>query len=556
MSMTRRIFKNTMLIVVISVFLCIFFILGILYDYFNKRLMSEMNEEAVYIAGGVEKNGLDYLESIENTEKRITWIAADGTVLFDNKTDAVAMDNHIDREEIKEALKSSVGNSTRHSYTLSEETIYHAIRIKDGSVVRIAGTEKSIFVIVLGIMQPVLVVVVAAFILAATLSLRLSRQIVEPLDKLDLDNPNEAEVYDEMSPFIRKIILQNEEIEEKIEELQSQKKEFSLITDNMQEGFVVVDKSSNILSYNKGAAKLFGVYYPLEGKNILALNRMEEFADCVNASVGGRHSEMVINFGESFYNIYANPVFDAGEPTGAIIIITDVTEKEERDILRREFSANVSHELKTPLTSISGIAEVMKNGILDACDIPKFAGKIYDEAGRLIKLVEDIISLSKLDETENLTDMVKIDLFAISEMVVKRLEEIAKKQSVKLFVKGKHIYIKGVLAIIDDMIYNLVENGVKYNREGGQVTVSVYEDMGKVALTVSDTGIGIAKDKLDRIFERFYRADKSRSKEIGGTGLGLSIVKHGAKLHNAEISVESELDRGTVIKVIFESEKT
>lgn len=556
MSMTRRIFKNTMLIVVISVFLCIFFILGILYDYFNKRLMSEMNEEAVYIAGGVEKNGLDYLESIGNTEKRITWIAADGTVLFDNKTDIATMDNHVDREEIKEALKSSVGNSTRHSYTLSEETIYYAIRIKDGSVVRIAGTEKSIFVIVLGIMQPILVVVVAAFILAAVLSLRLSKQIVEPLDKLDLDNPNEAEVYDEMSPFIRKIILQNEEIEEKIEQLQSQKKEFSLITDNMQEGFVVVDKSSNILSYNKGAAKLFGVNYPLEGKNILALNRMEEFADCVNASVGGRHSEMIINFGESYYNIYANPVFDAGEPTGAIIIITDVTEKEERDTLRREFSANVSHELKTPLTSISGIAEVMKNGILDTCDIPKFAGKIYDEAGRLINLVEDIISLSKLDETENLTDMVKMDLFVVSEMVVKRLEEIAKKQSVKLFVKGKHIYIKGVPAIIDEMIYNLVENGVKYNREGGQVTVSVYEDMGKAALTVSDTGIGIAGDKLDRIFERFYRVDKSRSKEIGGTGLGLSIVKHGAKLHNAEISVESEPDRGTVIKVIFESEKT
>ena len=550
--MTKRIFKNTMLVALMVVLLCGVFILGVVYDYFNDKLSDEMLNEAKYISQGVELGGEEYLDKMSETDMRITWVAADGTVLYDNKADVAAMENHADREEIHEAMTSASGNSVRYSSTLAEKTVYHAVRLSDGSVLRVANKQITVGWLLLGMLQPFVVVLVLALTLSGILTYRLSKQIIAPLDSIDLDHPEETDVYEEMAPFVRKIIVQNHEIKETMEELKAQKNEFSIITENMQEGFIVIDKNANILSHNGSALRMFGVNCNVERRSVLILNRTEEFRGAVDLALEGRHNERVITMGERFYHIYVNPVFDNEKVAGAIIIVTDVTEKEERENLRREFSANVSHELKTPLTSISGIAEIIKSGIVDAKDIPKFAGNIYDEARRLISLVEDIIKVSQLDEGGADIEKESVDLYAMSEYVAGHLRPVAGQRGISIDVKGEHVSVMGVRAIIEEMIYNLCDNAVKYNCDNGNVTISV-EQAGNnnIRLSVKDTGIGVAKDQQKRIFERFYRVDKSHSKEIGGTGLGLSIVKHGAKLHNARIDVESEPGLGTTIILTF-----
>lgn len=562
--MTKRIFKNTMIVVLTVILLCGIVIFGVIYSYFNKRLTNEIHNEAKYIAQGVEQGGMEYLERMNDASVRITWVASDGTVLYDNRADASAMDNHAKREEIHDAMVSSSGNSVRYSNTLSEKTIYYALRLSDGSVIRVAGTQKSVGVLVLGMMQPVIVVLMLALVLSGFLTYRLSRQLIAPLDRIDLDHPEETEVYEEMAPFVRKIMLQNREIKETMEELKEKQNEFNLITENMQEGFIVVDKSAMVLSHNTSVKRLFGVSCSVENRSVLILNRTEEFRQAVKSALEGRHNERVISIGERFYHLYVNPVFADSEVAGAIIIVTDVTEKEERENLRREFSANVSHELKTPLTSISGIAEIIKNGIVDEKDIPRFAGNIYDEAKRLIHLVEDIIRVSQLDEGEDIMERERVDLYRVAASVVEHLKPVADKSGIKLILKGENATIMGVPAIIEEIIFNLCDNAVKYNKPKGKVWVTVsnivsdqeHTSVGQyrasyAQISVRDTGIGIAKDQQDRVFERFYRVDKSHSKEIGGTGLGLSIVKHGAKIHGADIMVESELGKGTTITVTF-----
>lgn len=552
--MTKRIFKNTMIVVLSVVLLCGVFIMGVVYDYYSRRLSKEMFNEAKYISQGVEFGGEKYLEQMNDAEIRITWIASDGKVLYDNKADVTTMDNHADRKEVREAMSSSTGNSIRYSKTLSKKTAYHAVRLSDGSVIRVANTQDSIVVILLGMMQPVVVVLMLAFALSGLLAYRLSKQIIEPLDNIDLDCPEETDVYEEMAPFVRKIVLQNREIQETMQELKAQQKEFTMITENMQEGFIVIDKNANVLSHNTGTLRLFGVNCKVEHRSVLILNRTEEFRGAVDMALEGRHNERILPIGERFYHIYLNPVFNEEQVAGAIIIVTDVTEKEERDNLRREFSANVSHELKTPLTSISGIAEIMKNGIVDSADIPEFAGRIYDEARRLISLVEDIIKVSQLDEGDTQIAKETIDLYDMVEYVTEHLRPVAKNRGITIDVEGEHLSIMGVKAVIEEMVYNLCDNAVKYNKDNGKVTVTIKSleapDCG-VSLCVSDTGIGVAKEYHERIFERFYRVDKSHSKEIGGTGLGLSIVKHAAKLHGASVNIESTPDIGTDIEVKF-----
>lgn len=562
--MTKRIFKNTMIVVLTVILLCGIVIFGVIYSYFNKRLTNEIHNEAKYIAQGVEQGGMEYLERMNDASVRITWVASDGTVLYDNRADASAMDNHAKREEIHDAMVSSSGNSVRYSNTLSEKTIYYALRLSDGSVIRVAGTQKSVGVLVLRMMQPVIVVLMLALVLSGFLTSRLSRQLIAPLDRIDLDHPEETEVYEEMAPFVRKIMLQNREIKETMEELKEKQNEFNLITENMQEGFIVVDKGAMVLSHNTSVKRLFGVSCSVENRSVLILNRTEEFRQAVKSALEGRHNERVISIGERFYHLYVNPVFADAEVAGAIIIVTDVTEKEERENLRREFSANVSHELKTPLTSISGIAEIIKNGIVDEKDIPRFAGNIYDEAKRLIHLVEDIIRVSRLDEGEDIMERERVDLYCVAASVVEHLKPVADKSGIKLILKGENATIMGVPAIIEEIIFNLCDNAVKYNKPKGKVWVTVSNIVsdrehtavgqyraGYAQISVKDTGIGIAKEQQDRVFERFYRVDKSHSKEIGGTGLGLSIVKHGAKIHGADIMVESELGKGTTITVTF-----
>ena len=549
--MTKRIFKNTMMIVVLVVILCAVFILGIVYDYYNKELSEGMMSEAKYISKGVEAEGIDYLENLGKTDTRVTWVDVDGTVLFDNQADIATMDNHKDREEIKEALTSSAGSSTRYSNTISAKTIYHAVRLSDGTVIRLAHTQASVLRIVLGVIHPMVVIIVFALVLSVFLTARLTRQIIEPLENIDLEHPEEAKVYEEMTPFIRKIIKQNEQIKEAMEEQKSQQKEFEFITENMQEGFIVGDKEAKILSYNSSVLKLFDMNMDVSGKNVLTLNRTEEFSQGIIDALKGNHNEQILQVGERYYSIYINPVITEEKVAGAIIIVTDVTETEEREKLRREFTANVSHELKTPLTSISGTAEIIKSGIVATEDIPKFAGNIYSEAQRLISLVEDIIKLSQLDEEKNIPSKESVDLYHISLEVAEQLRKVAHKKNVTIEVEGETTVVEGVRPVITEMIYNLCDNAVKYNKEPGSVIIKVGENQKGKIVSVKDNGIGIPKDQQDRIFERFYRVDKSHSKEIGGTGLGLSIVKHGAKLHNAIIELKSELDKGTDITITF-----
>ncbi len=550
--MTRRIFRNTMMIILSVLLLCGIFIIGVLYRYFNKELTDELYNEMRFITGGVEANGLEYLNGLDKMEIRITWVDRDGTVLYDNHADVATMDNHGDREEIRNAMLSSSGNSVRYSYTLSEKRIYHAERLSDGTVIRLSYVQSSIWKILLGMIRPVLMVVILAFSMGGILAYRLSKQLIEPLDRIDLDNPDESLVYEEMTPFVRKIINQNKQIHDNVAALKAQKEEFSLITENMQEGLIIIDKNAQVLSHNTSVLKLFGVLESVEQKNVLVLNRTKEFENAVALALEGRHNEKIITVGERVCNLYLNPVFDDEKIAGAIIVVTDVTEKEKREHLRREFSANVSHELKTPLTSISGIAEIIKSGIVEAKDVPEFAGKIHKEASRLITLVEDIIKVSQLDEADTTVEKERVNLYELSGEVLEQLEPVAKLNAIRLSLVGEDIAIVGVKPIIREMIFNLCDNAIKYNKPEGEVIVKVKLDENKRSyIEVKDTGIGIASDQQDRIFERFYRVDKSHSKEIGGTGLGLSIVKHGAILHGADIIVDSKLEQGTRIRVTF-----
>ncbi|MBQ8316917.1 MAG: PAS domain-containing protein [Lachnospiraceae bacterium] len=555
--MTKRIFKNTILIIFAVIVLCGVFIIGVLYKYFNKELMDEMHQEIRFIAKGVELQGMDYLEAFDGMDTRITWVASDGEVVYDNQVDITTMDNHSDRKEIKDALISSSGKSTRYSSTLSEKRVYQAQRLSDGSVIRISYVQKTIFMLIFGMIQPILILIILALGLAGFLAYRLSKQIIEPLEQIDLDNPDESVVYEEMAPFVRKIINQNSQIAQTMDILKAQQDEFKLITENMQEGFIVVDRDSKILSHNTSALRIFNAEQNVENKKVLMINRTHEFQEMVNQALSGVHIERIIPIGERIYNIYINPVFaDSGENksvAGAVIIATDVTEREQREELRREFSANVSHELKTPLTSISGIAEIIKSGIVEAKDVPEFAEKIYDEAKRLITLVEDIIKLSQLDESGLNMAKEDVNLYGLCGEVVKQLTPVAELNNVSIELEGSTAFIYGVKPVIREMIFNLCDNGIKYNKDGGSVLVSVEDTAEETLLSVKDTGIGIPIDQQDRIFERFYRVDKSHSKEIGGTGLGLSIVKHGALIHGARIKVESVPNQGTSVTIAFKN---
>ena len=555
--MTKRIFKNTILIIFAVIVLCGVFIIGVLYKYFNKELMDEMHQEIRFIAKGVELQGMDYLEAFDGMDTRITWVASDGEVVYDNQVDITTMDNHSDRKEIKDALISSSGKSTRYSSTLSEKRVYQAQRLSDGSVIRISYVQKTIFMLIFGMIQPILILIILALGLAGFLAYRLSKQIIEPLEQIDLDNPDESVVYEEMAPFVRKIIYQNSQIAQTMDILKAQQDEFKLITENMQEGFIVVDRDSKILSHNTSALRIFNAEQNVENKKVLMINRTHEFQEMVNQALSGVHIERIIPIGERIYNIYINPVFADSEENksvaGAVIIATDVTEREQREELRREFSANVSHELKTPLTSISGIAEIIKSGIVEAKDVPEFAEKIYDEAKRLITLVEDIIKLSQLDESGLNMAKEDVNLYGLCGEVVKQLTPVAELNNVSIELEGSTAFIYGVKPVIREMIFNLCDNGIKYNKDGGSVLVSVEDTAEETLVSVKDTGIGIPIDQQDRIFERFYRVDKSHSKEIGGTGLGLSIVKHGALIHGARIKVESVPNQGTSVTIAFKN---
>lgn len=552
--MTRKIFQSMIAVVVSVLLLSLALITGVLYEHFESAMLDQMRTTASFVEQGVKEDGMKYLDEMSSSQCRITWIEADGTVKFDNRSDPGTMENHADRAEVKEALENESGTSIRRSSTLSEHTLYYAKRMQDGTVLRLAMSQRSVLFLMGGMISPVVFIFLAACALAGVLSYRVSKKIVKPLGSIDLQHPEQVETYDELSPFLQRIAAQNREIRSQMEEIRKQQQEFSMITENMSEGLFVVDRNYQILSYNRSAVRIFGMAPESVPENLLAVNRSEGFRSVVDSALKGRHAQENLELDGRVYQIIASPVCqqeDALDLVGAVILTLDVTEKEAQEQYRREFTANVSHELKTPLTSISGIAEIIRNGIVRPEDIPHFAGKIYDESQRLITLIGDIIKLSRLDENQVPMERESVDLLETARDVVQQLASVARKNGVTLVTNGSHGVVNGVRQVLGEMVYNLCENAVKYNRPGGRVWVDVRQAADHVELCVKDTGIGIQAAEQGRIFERFYRVDKSHSKAVGGTGLGLSIVKHGAALHHAAINVDSEPGEGTAITLTF-----
>lgn len=552
--MTKKIFQSTITVVITMLLLSFLLITGVLYQHFEQMQLNQMQSMATFVMQGAEEDGVDYFKDLKETEVRVTWIAADGTVLYDNCYDAAKMENHRNRQEVQEALTAESGISIRRSSTLSEHTIYYAKKMPDGSVMRLATAQSSVWFLIGGLLSPVLFIFLAACVLAGVLSYRVSKKIVRPLSEIDLKHPEQVDTYEELSPFLQRIAMQNQEIDAQMAEIRKQQHEFSMITENMSEGLLVVDRNYQLLSYNKSAVRIFGISNPAAVKNVLAVNRSQEFREAVENAWKGRHTQQRLQMGERIYQVIANAVSDPEDTEdllGAVILVLDVTEREEQEKYRREFTANVSHELKTPLTSISGIAEIMKNGIVRQEDIPHFAGKVYDESQRLITLIGDIIRLSQLDENEVPLEREQVDMLELARDVVDSLQSVAQQNSILLAVHGTHGVVYGVRRVLHEMVYNLCDNAVKYNRAGGRAWVSVTAEKQTVSVSVRDTGIGIPDAQQSRVFERFYRVDKSHSKAVGGTGLGLSIVKHGAVLHHAEITLHSELEKGTEIILKF-----
>lgn len=552
--MTRKIFQSIIAVVISVLLLSLALITGVLYNHFETTMLDQLRTTAQFAEQGVEQEGMAYFDSLHAQNCRVTWIAADGTVKYDNRSDPKTMENHADRQEVREAMENDSGTSVRRSSTLSEHTMYYAKRLSDGTVLRLSMSQRSVLFLMGGMLSPLVFIFLAACLLAGVLSYRVSKKIVKPLSEIDLKHPEQVETYDELSPFLQRIAAQNREIDARMAEIRKQQQEFSMITENMSEGLFVVDRNYQILSYNKSAMQIFGMDPRQEHENLLAVNRSEGFRNAVDSALKGHHAQENLELNGRVYQIIANAVCQpdfAEDMVGAVILVLDVTEKEAQEQYRREFTANVSHELKTPLTSISGIAEIIRNGIVKPEDIPHFAGKIYDESQRLITLIGDIIKLSRLDENQVPMERETVDMLEMARDVVQQLSSVARKSGVTLVANGTHGQVLGVRQVLGEMVYNLCENAVKYNRAGGRVWVDVQQVADHVVLRVKDTGIGIPAAEQGRIFERFYRVDKSHSKAVGGTGLGLSIVKHGAALHHATISVSSEPEQGTEITLTF-----
>ena len=551
--MTKRIFK-AICIVAISVFTAsLAIVMGILYGYLSGSRTEQLKIETDMCAGGVEAGGMDYINSLDTSGWRLTWIAEDGTVLYDSETDSSQMENHNEREEVKEARKNGYGESVRYSTTLTERQMYCAKLLDDGTVLRLSDSQYTWWTILLSMMQPILFIVTVAVAISLLLAFRLSKNIVKPLNSLDLDSPLENSAYPELEPLLSRLAAQQHQLKLQASELERKRNEFLTATGNMMEGIVLLSDKGELLSINAAASRLLGVSPYCVGKDILLLNNSYEMQELVHRALSGEHTETTLPVGGSDYQINATPVMSDGKVAGAALVIFDVTEKEKAEQIRREFTANVSHELKTPLQSISGCAELLSNGMVKPEDVPEFSHRIYSESQRLISLVEDIIGLSRLDEGAEDMQRTNVDLHKLAETAIDSLSNAAKEAGVTLELCGDGAEVYGIPQLLGTIVYNLCDNAIKYNRRGGSVTVTTENGAGGVTLTVSDTGIGIPKDQQDRIFERFYRVDKSHSKDVGGTGLGLSIVKHAALLHNATVTVDSTPGAGTTFTVFFPS---
>lgn len=550
--MTKRIFRSVFLASLVVFLAGLALVVGALYNYFSEQQMIQLRAEARLAAHGVEQGGMDYFDGLNEGEIRLTWIDSDGTVICDTDADAGVMENHAEREEFREAIQYGTGEGSRTSSTLSERTVYYAIRLSDGTVLRTSESHYTVPALLMGIIQPLVLILVLAMILSGWLASRLSKRIVGPLNAIDLDKPLENDIYDELSPLLTRLEHQQRQISEQMDELARRKDEFAAITGSMSEGLILLDSMGMVMSVNPSAREIFGVDTSSEGRDVLTIDRSPEVRALLEKSAGGERAECYISRGEREYMLTASQVVADGGRRGTVLLAVDVTEKLRAERLRREFTANVSHELKTPLHSIMGAAELLQSGLVKPEDQERFLSRIRGEAARLVDLVQDVINLSRLDEGEELPRE-DTDMYTLAQEVAATIADEAGRRGVEVSVTGDTGVVYGVRRLLWEIIWNLAENAVKYSKSGGghaRIDVSTL-DNGRVRLTVSDDGVGIPRDQQERVFERFYRVDKSHSRETGGTGLGLSIVKHAAQYHGAEISLDSEPGKGTTITVTF-----
>lgn len=552
--MTKRIFGGAFIVSLVAIISAVAMVLGVAYTKEQQLFKRQLEQQAMLLAATMENTSPDDdVESLRKLshdihgtfENRITYIGQDGTVLFDNEADPATMENHLGREEVVAAKQSGTGTAIRESYTMSEMTVYCARVIGYGCIVRVAGTMDTVAARIAGMWWEVLLVVIIAAMVSLGVAAIVARVVVKPINSIDLKNPDIGESYSEIAPLLHRISEQNHEIDQQIAELTRSRKEFSLITENMSEGFIIIDSRTEVLSYNTAALKILGSDFTGSSRSVLVLNRSEAFRSAVEDALAGKRSETDLTLSEKIYQVIATPAFTGSSVTGAVMIILDITEKEAREELRREFTSNVSHELKTPLTTIYGISDMLVGGIVKPEDIPSFAKNIRDEAGRMITLIQDILKLSQLDENTFSDQRERVDLYELAQSAAERLRPQADEKHVTISVTGERSEFTGIATVLEEMIYNLLDNAVKYNKQGGRADVDVRSSGDDIVVTVSDTGIGVPADSIDRIFERFYRADKSHSRKIGGTGLGLSIVKHGVSLHGGSITVKSSEGSGT-----------
>lgn len=535
----RSLFSLAMLVLVIGAAL----FSGILYGYYEKQSFASLAQEAEQLQQTMEYVSPEQMRSAD----RITLISPDGTVLYDSVARADAMENHLSREEVVQALREGTGKSSHYSSTVLKKNLYYALRLEDGNVLRLSREQSSLGAMLLNMAWPIAATVAGLLLLAAGLSVRLARQITQPINAISPDDPQD--VYPELQPLTQRLRQQRETIRNQMDELSRRMREFSAMTENMSEGFLLIDLRGHVLTENHSASMLL----PTDADNIAKCSQ-RELCQAAQQALTGQRCERLLQQGERTLSVIASPVLESGQVTGAVVLTLDVTEREQREKLRREFSANVSHELKTPLTSISGFAELMSQGLVPPDKVREFSLDIQKECTRLTNLVEDIIDLSRLEEGGGDMTWEDIDLYTLCDDVLQSLEPVAKRQTVTLRLAGESLQVRGVYQVLREMIYNLCDNAIKYNRSGGSVTVTVARSAGRASVTVADTGIGIPYEDQSRVFERFYRVDKSHSRAIGGTGLGLSIAKHAAALHGAEIKLQSQPEDGTVITVLFPGE--
>lgn len=548
--MTGKILRISYLVAISALLASALLFFGVMYRDYEDGAFARLRAEAAAISQGLGTVGSDYFDSFV-PDDRVTWIAASGTVLYDSAAPAQLLESHAGREEIDQALQTGEAQTSRYSKTLLQRTFYYAKLLEGGTVLRVSCTQNSLPAMILMLLTPFLWVATLVLILCGVLSYRLARQITKPLNAINPDNPAPLPSYPELTPLFDKLREQNRTIGKQMNELQLRQREFTAITENMREGFLLVDCKMHVLSSNHSALEVLGGRELKPGCLLYDAECRQEIFDAVDTALSGSHAELLLTIDETSWQVLANPVVASGQVAGAVVLFMDVTEREQRERLRREFSANVSHELKTPLTSISGFAELMKEGLVPPEKIPEFSGDIYKESLRLIGLVNDIIQLSRLDENSTQFQRAPVDLYDLCAQSIEQLSPVAARQSVTLALTGEHAEIEGVEQLLKEMIYNLLDNAIKYNVPGGSVTASVRKSAGRTILSVSDTGIGIPYAHQPRVFERFYRVDKSHSKEVGGTGLGLSIVRHAAQYHGARLELKSQPGKGTTITVTF-----